>query len=126
MDEQRKQDRRKSRRMAEPLTILVFWNGNSGRHPADMCDISQNGCYLNTSGSAGEGELITLEIPEEIDSDIVFSISGTVIQQERKYVGFGLKFESQTDSQTAFIQSLMSRASEIKDRRTGVDEIPNR
>ena len=117
-EELRKEDRRKTRRMVEPLSILVFWTGNSGRHAADMCDISPSGCYLNTSGAAETGEMVTVEIPETPDSDVIMSISGTVIIQARKFVGFGLHFESQSQPQIEFIERLMQNAKEPRDRRS--------
>ena len=121
MEEHRKDNRRQSRRVSDPLPVLVFWTGNSGRHAADMRDISSDGCYLNTSGSAEVGELVTVEIPESIDSDVVISISGTVIPQERKHVGFAIHFDSKTDQQQAFIAELMARAPEVPDRRDKQD-----
>ena len=117
MEEQLKVNRRHNRRVAGPLSVLVFWTGKSGRHTADMRDISLEGCYLNTSGTAHAGERVTVEIPESSASDAVVSISGTVILQHRKHVGFALHFESQTDQLQAFIARLMSRAPEIEDLR---------
>jgi len=105
--------------MVEPLNILVFWTGSSGRHPADMCDIGVDGCYLNTTGVAVDGEWVTVEIPETPGSSRIVTIRGQVISQQRKFVGFGLKFESRSESETAFIQSLMEHGHEIQDRRAG-------
>lgn len=117
MEEQLKIDRRHNHRVSRPLSVLVFWTGMSGRHAADMCDISLEGCYLNTPGTADEGEQVTVEIPESSTSRAVVRISGTVILQHRKHVGFALHFESQTDQKKAFIASLMSGAPEVEDHR---------
>ena len=117
MAEKRGRDRRKGRRVTEPFTFLVFWSGRSGRYHADMHDLSADGCYLNTSGTAEAGEAITVEVPARIALGGIARIRGTVIPQKRKLVGFGVRFAGLTPEQQAVVTGLLARSLEIKDRR---------
>jgi hypothetical protein len=115
--ELRKRDRRKGRRVTEPFSFLVFWSGKSGRHHADMYDLSADGCYLNTTGAAEAGEAISVEVPARIALGGIARIRGTVIPQQRKLVGFGVRFAGLTPEQQAVVTGLLARSIEAADRR---------
>lgn len=119
MDNKREAGRRRSRRVEKPVSTLVFWKGKSGRHPADMCDVSIEGCFLNTSGEAVDGEFVTLEFPVSMFPERVAKIGGTVVPQRRKLMGFGLRFTGLTKEQQSYLVRLMARTPEVKDRRGG-------
>lgn len=54
------QERREEERVT--VSLEVFWEGGSGKHPARISDISLGGCYLDTIGPATPGEIIGLSI----------------------------------------------------------------
>lgn len=109
--------RRKNLRVIEPLRILVFWKGLSGRYEADICDIGIGGCFLNSNTMAKSGELITLEIPISMQTEQVFELYGTVIPQKRKFKGFGVCFENLNEVQQELLTELIVQANEQRDRR---------
>jgi len=117
MNEKRHQGRRLSRRVEKPVPTLVFWKGKSGRHTADICDVSIEGCFLNTSGRALDGEYVTLEFPLSIFPERIAKIGATVVPQRRKLMGFGLRFVELTKEQQSYLVRLMARTPEVKDRR---------
>ncbi|HLX64452.1 MAG TPA: PilZ domain-containing protein [Planctomycetota bacterium] len=117
MPENRRGNRRKGRRVIKPVPMLVFWIGKSGRHTADICDVSHDGCYLNTTGTAAVGERISIELPLSVFPERIVTVHGTVVPQNRKFVGFGVHFDNLTEEQEGYILRLMMRAPEVKDRR---------
>jgi len=113
----RQSNRRGSRRVEKPIPMLVFWMGKSGRHPADICDVSESGCYLNTGGAAELGDRITVEIPASIAPEQIVCITGTVVPQVRKHVGFGMHFDPLNVEQAALVARLLEQSPQLQDRR---------
>ena len=116
-EERRKRTRRKSRRVVEPIPTLVFWEGKSGRHDAHVCDLGMGGCYLNTDGTPQMGERVALEIPASTASQRVVKFHGTVVPEDRKLKGFGLRFEALSEEQQSVIALCMVQAAEARERR---------
>lgn len=116
MVEKRKGSRRKTRRVVKPLSTLVFWEGGSGRHEADICDVGMGGCYINTNGEADVGQCVSVEIPTQTASERVIKISGTVVSQQRTFKGFALRFEALNEEQESLITRLIAQAREKDDR----------
>lgn len=108
--------RRKSRRVSEPLSMLVFWNDESGeRREAYLCDISAGGCYLNTNAEPETGERISIEIPTATASEKIICFNGSVIEQKRKFKGFGVRFDFLDVKQQSLVVELMSQSADFLD-----------
>ena len=103
--------------MLEPLAALVFWEGTSGRNEAVICDVGLGGCYLNTKIEGDIGEQVSVEIPTSTASERVIIIKGTIVPQQRKFKGFGLRFEALSEEQQTLITGLMVQCQEEEDRR---------
>lgn len=117
MDEKRKKSRRESRRITKPLRILVFWEGKSGRHEADIYDVGIGGCFLNTAGEAEVGERVKVDIPKPTVDQHVVSFEGIVVPQKRSLKGFGMRFLPLTEEQQTVIGLFALNSQEFPDRR---------
>ena len=117
MSDKRGNPRRNSQRVVDPLRILVFWNGENGRNDGYLSDISLGGCFLNTSAEAVDNKQIVLEIPEPPQGDEVVAFDCTVIAQQRRLKGFGLRFGSLSDRQKAVLKHFIAKSKAAPDRR---------
>lgn len=117
MSKTRQTVRRKDPRVNEPLDILVFWRGESGRHEAFICDVSEGGCYLNTAVKAEMDEQVIIEIPK-VGGDVgSLDFHASIVSQTRTHIGFGAKFSTLTDEQRSLLSSLIVASSEADDRK---------
>lgn len=88
------QERREEERV--PVSLEVFWEGGSGKHPARISDISLGGCYLDTTGSVTPGEIIglTIKLPDgellRLRGEIAYHMEG---------LGFSVCFTYLTDEE---------------------------
>ena len=117
MSDKRGTPRRNSLRVVDPLRIPVFWNGESGQNAGYLYDVGLGGCFLNTSASAVDNEQIVLEIPKPPKGEDVVAFDCTVIAQERRLKGFGLRFSSLTDRQKSVLDQFIAKSKEAPDRR---------
>lgn len=117
MQERKKKPRRRSRRVIKPIPILVFWQGNSGKYEADICDLGMGGCFINTNADAKDGESIKLDIPTATANENTIRFTGTVIPQGRTYKGFGVRFDALNEEQQSLVARLMARSPEQPDNR---------
>lgn len=108
---------RKDPRVNEPLDILVFWRGESGRHEAFICDVSKGGCYLNTAVKAEMDEQIIIEIPNVRSEGGSIDFHASIVSQTRTHIGFGAKFSPLTDEQRTLLSSLIVESGETDDRK---------
>ena len=86
------------------VSLEAWWEGLSGRHGARVSDISMGGCFIDTEGAAGLGELIVFAIKKpagdwlelrgqvvSVDPNVGFSVVYTYLtdeeQQELKRLG---------------------------------------
>jgi len=117
MSDKRGTPRRNSQRVVDPLRIPVFWNSEGGRNDGYLYDVSFGGCFLNTSAEAMDDEQIVLEIPEPPKGEEVVAFDCTVIAQQRRLKGFGLRFRSLTDRQKAVLDHFVAKSKAAPDRR---------
>ena len=107
----------------DPLRIPVFWNSEGGRYDGYLYDVSLGGCFLNTSADAVDNEQIVLEIPEPPKGEEVVAFDCTVIAQQRRLKGFGLRFGSLTDRQKAVLDHFIAKSKQAPDRRDNASSL---
>jgi PilZ domain-containing protein len=85
------------RRSQERLDVCLdaVWDG-SGSRPARITDLSEGGCFVDTTGGAYAGELLTFRI--QLPDGNVLELTGEVAHQMPP-VGFGLQFVELSDEQ---------------------------
>jgi hypothetical protein len=86
-------DRRSETRFE--VCLDAVWDG-SGHLPARITDLSEGGCFVDTTGEALIGERLTIRI--ELPGGGWLELRGEVAHQQ-KTVGFGLHFAELTDEQ---------------------------
>ena len=123
MSDKRGTPRRNSQRVVDPLRIPVFWNSEGGRYDGYLYDVSLGGCFLNTSADAVDNEQIVLEIPEPPKGEEVVAFDCTVIAQQRRLKGFGLRFGSLTDRQKAVLDHFIAKSKQAPDRRDNASSL---
>jgi PilZ domain len=96
------------RRNKERLEVSLdaVWDGH-GNRPARITDLSETGCFVDTSGEALVGELLTFRV--ELPDGNWLQLTGEVAHFMRP-VGFGMRFVEMTDEQReqllSFIEGL--------------------
>lgn len=97
------QERREEERVT--VSLEVFWEGGSGKHPARISDISLGGCYLDTIGPATPGEIIGLNI--KLPDGEMLSLRGEVAFQLHN-LGFSVCFTYMTDEEQYLLSQLIT------------------
>src|ERR1043166_9359707 len=98
-------DRRSQQRL--DVSLDAVWDGH-GNRPARITNLSEGGCFVDTTGEAYIGELLTfrVELPKSAGW---LEVRGEVAHQQQT-VGFGLRFVELLDEQSkqlhAFIEYL--------------------
>lgn len=82
-----------------------------------LCDISIGGCFLNTSGSAEVDQEVLLEMPVPPVGEKVVKIKCSVVPQERRFEGFGLRFHNLTEVQQTAVAYFVEKSVQPKERR---------
>lgn len=99
----------KERRSTPRLTVSLdaVWNGSEGKHSAQITDLSEGGCYLDTVGTVMSGEIVAFRIllPDE---DWLY-LEGEV-KHHRHGFGFGVQFVDLNDEQQEKLHWLLSLA----------------
>src|SRR4030095_4499442 len=80
-------DRRSRPRLSVHLDAV--WNGGEERHSARITDLSEGGCYLDTVGEVGLGEIVAFRVLLP-DGDWLY-VEGEVRHYKPK-LGFGVQF----------------------------------
>jgi hypothetical protein len=97
-------ERRTEERME--VSLEAVWDGH-GNRPARITDLSEGGCFIDTTGESYIGERLTFRV--QLPDGSWLELSGEVTHQHVT-VGFGLHFTDLTDEQReqlrAFIQHL--------------------
>jgi hypothetical protein len=85
------------RRNKERLEVCLdaVWDGH-GNRPARILDLSEGGCFVDTTGEAYIGELLTFHV--DLPDGKSLLLTGEVAHHMRP-VGFGLRFVEMTDEQ---------------------------
>ena len=98
-------ERRSEERME--VSLEAVWSGSGGNRPARITDLSEGGCFVDTTGGSFIGEQLTLRIVLPDGSSL--ELAGEVAHEQLP-VGFGLRFSNLTDEQReqlhAFINHL--------------------
>ena len=97
------QERREEERV--PVSLEVYWEGGSGKHPARISDISLGGCYLDTVGAATPGEIIGLTI--KMPDGELLHLRGTIAFHHPN-LGFSVCFTYLTDEEQYRLSQLIT------------------
>lgn len=79
-------DRRSEQRLQ--VCLDAVWDGHGSR-PARITDLSEGGCFVDTTGEALAGEMLTFRV--ELPDGNWLELTGEVAHRMRT-VGFGLRF----------------------------------
>ncbi len=97
-------ERRNEERME--VSLEAVWDGH-GNRPARITDLSEGGCYVDTTGESCIGEQLTFRVL--LPDGNWLELTGEVAHYQVP-VGFGLRFSNLTDEQRerlrAFIEHL--------------------
>lgn len=107
-------DRRSSPRLN--VSLNTRFEGATGHHPAQITNLSEGGCYLDTVGEVMPGEIVGFRV--QLPDDDFLYLEGEV----RHYtvgVGFGVRFVELNDEQTDSLRALIKRAAD-----SGAGEAP--
>jgi hypothetical protein len=98
------------RRNKERLDVSLdaVWDGH-GNRPARITDLSEGGCFVDTTGEALIGERLTFRV--ELPDGNALELTGEVAHYMRP-VGFGLRFIELSDEQR---EQLLSFLDYLKD-----------
>jgi len=106
-------DERRSEQRLE-VCLDAVWDGH-GNRPARITDVSEGGCFVDTSGEAAIGELLTFRV--DLPDGKPLELTGEVAHHMRP-VGFGLRFVEMTDEQReqllSFIEYLKKSHGEVR------------
>ena len=86
-------DRRSQERLE--VSLDTVWDGH-GNRPARITDLSAGGCFVDTTGEAVAGEMLTFRV--QLPDGNWLELTGEVAHQMRP-VGFGLRFVELSEEQ---------------------------
>lgn len=101
---QRGKERRRHQRFA--INIEIHWEGRADSLDGSICDISEEGCFVLSSGEVQKGEKIKLYIPLVSGRYIV--LTGEVVNFESE-IGFALHFSELEGVQRQFLERLIDK-----------------
>jgi len=94
-------DRRSQDRL--DVSLDAVWDGH-GNRPARITDLSEGGCFVDTSGEALIGERLTFRV--EVPGGNSLELTGEVAHHMPP-VGFGLRFIELSDEQREQLLSFL-------------------
>ena len=95
-------ERRSSNRY--PVELEVEWEGNSGRQPGTMSDVSLEGCFILSSGDTNDGDTVKIFVPLEDGMRVQFQ--GTVANHVYE-IGFGVRFGALSAAQRDLLTQMV-------------------
>ena len=98
MSERRREER-------SQVCLEAVWDGESGKHPARVTDLSEGGCYIDTLGGTQVGEILNLKL--QLPGGEWLELAGEVAHQSPP-LGFGLRFGNLSDEQIEKLRSLIA------------------
>jgi hypothetical protein len=104
-------ERRNQERME--VSLEAVWDGH-GNRPVRITDLSEGGCYVDTTGESCVGEQLTLRV--RMPDGAWLELTGEVAHHQVP-VGFGLRFSALTDDQR---EQLLSFIEYLKTPHDGV------
>jgi len=96
-------DRRNEKRLE--VCLDAFWDGNSGKHPARVTDLSEGGCYVDSLGESQVGEVLNIKL--QLQNGERLELSGEVAHQMPP-MGFGVRFVNLSSEQLEKLRSLLT------------------
>ena len=96
-------DRRSEKRLE--VCLDAVWDGNSGKHPARVTDLSEGGCYLDSLGESQVGEVLNIKL--QLQNGERLELSGEVAHQMPP-MGFGVRFVNLSSEQLEKLRSLLT------------------
>lgn len=100
-------DRRSKPRLS--VNLDAVWHGGEERHSAQITDLSEGGCYLDTVGEVMVGEIVAFRVL--LPDDDWLYLEGEV-RHHRHGLGFGVCFIDLNDEQTEKLSRLLQIARE--------------
>lgn len=97
-DEKRKHDR-------IALVMEASWEGSGTKSVARTTDISLTGCFIDTLGQVGVGDILNLRFTPP-GGDYI-AVEGKVMYQQNG-VGFGVRFTRMSDSDRRRLESILN------------------
>lgn len=93
------------RRNEERIQVCIdaVWDG-SGSFTVRITDLSEGGCFVDTTGETSIGERLTFRV--ELPEGNRLELTGVVAHQMRP-VGFGLRFVNLTEQQREELRSFI-------------------
>lgn len=107
-------ERRSEERME--VSLEAVWDGH-GTRPVRIIDLSEGGCYVDTTGEACIGEQLTLRV--RLPDNGWLELTGEVAHHQVP-VGFGLRFSNLTDEQREQLRSFIEHLKGPHDQVTAV------
>lgn len=99
------EERRGANRYA--LDVNVEWEGQKGRQPGSISDVSLDGCFVLGSGDVTDGEIVKIFVP--IADGMKVQFDGKVANHVLE-IGFGVKFQPLSAAQRELLARLVERA----------------
>jgi hypothetical protein len=96
-------DRRSEKRLE--VCLDAVWDGNSGKHPARVTDLSEGGCYVDSLGESQVGEVLNIKL--QLQNGERLELSGEVAHQMPP-MGFGVRFVNLNSEQLEKLRSLLT------------------
>ncbi|HEX5832579.1 MAG TPA: PilZ domain-containing protein [Pyrinomonadaceae bacterium] len=107
-------ERRTEARME--VSLDAVWDGHGSR-PARITDLSEGGCFVDTTGESYIGEPLTFRV--QLPDGAWLELSGEVAHLQVP-VGFGLRFSNLTDEQLEKLRSFIEHLKGPHDPVTAV------
>jgi hypothetical protein len=99
MDERRNEERLE-------VSLETVWDGTSSRKClARITDLSEGGCFVDTTGEAQIGERLTVRI--QLPDGAGLELTGEVAHESRP-IGFGLRFVDLSDEQREALRAFLT------------------
>lgn len=96
-------NRRSDERISTNLAVRL--DGQSGGHEARIEDLSLGGCFVNTTGLADQGQVVSLSI--KLPSGEWLPLRGEVVSFQQG-IGFGVLFSLLTDEEEQALRELVA------------------
>ena len=99
-------DRRSKQRLS--VSLNAMWDSSTEAHGAQITNLSEGGCYLDSVGEVRRGEIVGFRVL--LPDDDWLYLEGEVRHHDAE--GFGVQFVDLNDEQTEKLKWLMSLAKE--------------
>lgn len=104
-------DRRSEKRI--DVSLETIWDGTASKKlSARITDLSEGGCFVDTTGEAHIGDRLTVRI--QLPDRNFLELTGEVAHESRP-IGFGLRFVDLSDEQREQLHSFLASLNEPND-----------